>query len=29
MQVFNEISYIEGGTSSGFYTVEDSHYAVR
>ncbi|XP_034449276.1 protein flightless-1 homolog [Hippoglossus hippoglossus] len=25
----NEISYIEGGTSSGFYTVEDSHYSVR
>lgn len=30
MQVFNnEISYIEGGTASGFYTVEDSHYSVR
>ncbi|XP_029364172.1 protein flightless-1 homolog isoform X3 [Echeneis naucrates] len=25
----NEISYIEGGTASGFYTVEDTHYAVR
>lgn len=30
MQVFNnEISYIEGGTASGFYTVEDSHYSIR
>uniref|UniRef100_A0A3Q2DJP3 FLII actin remodeling protein n=1 Tax=Cyprinodon variegatus TaxID=28743 RepID=A0A3Q2DJP3_CYPVA len=28
--VFNdEISYIEGGTSSGFFTVEDTHYTVR
>ncbi|KAA8584872.1 hypothetical protein FQN60_003566 [Etheostoma spectabile] len=25
----NEISYIEGGTSSGFYTVEDTNYPVR
>lgn len=25
----NEISYIEGGTSSGFYTVEDTHYTVK
>ncbi|XP_070778826.1 protein flightless-1 homolog isoform X2 [Enoplosus armatus] len=25
----NEISYIEGGTASGFYTVEDTHYSVR
>uniref|UniRef100_H3D1R5 Protein flightless-1 homolog n=1 Tax=Tetraodon nigroviridis TaxID=99883 RepID=H3D1R5_TETNG len=25
----NEISYIEGGTASGFYTVEDSHYSIR
>uniref|UniRef100_A0A8C4DS44 Protein flightless-1 homolog n=1 Tax=Dicentrarchus labrax TaxID=13489 RepID=A0A8C4DS44_DICLA len=25
----NEISYIEGGTASGFYTVEDSNYSVR
>ncbi|XP_016533848.1 protein flightless-1 homolog [Poecilia formosa] len=25
----NEISYIEGGTSSGFYTVEDTHYTTR
>ncbi|KAJ3600913.1 hypothetical protein NHX12_031886 [Muraenolepis orangiensis] len=25
----NEISYIEGGTASGFYTVEDTHYPVR
>uniref|UniRef100_A0A4W6CIB0 Protein flightless-1 homolog n=1 Tax=Lates calcarifer TaxID=8187 RepID=A0A4W6CIB0_LATCA len=24
----NEISYIEGGTASGFYTVEDTHYSV-
>lgn len=30
MQVFNnEISYIEGGTASGFYTVEDTNYSVR
>lgn len=30
MQVFsNEISYIEGGTASGFYTVEDSNYSIR
>ncbi|XP_077590146.1 protein flightless-1 homolog [Stigmatopora nigra] len=29
-EVFNnEISYIEGGTASGFYTVEDTHYSVR
>ncbi|XP_051905189.1 protein flightless-1 homolog [Hippocampus zosterae] len=29
-EVFNnEISYIEGGTSSGFYTVEDTQYSVR
>uniref|UniRef100_A0AAQ4QXE9 FLII actin remodeling protein n=1 Tax=Gasterosteus aculeatus aculeatus TaxID=481459 RepID=A0AAQ4QXE9_GASAC len=29
-QVFNnEISYIEGGTASGFYTVEDTNYSVR
>ncbi|KAG8433341.1 hypothetical protein GDO86_017572 [Hymenochirus boettgeri] len=29
-QVFdNEISYIEGGTASGFYTVEDSQYITR
>ena len=25
----NEISYIEGGTASGFYTVEDTNYALR
>ncbi|CAL9693740.1 unnamed protein product [Knipowitschia caucasica] len=25
----NEISYIEGGTASGFFTVEDTHYQVR
>ncbi|XP_047213705.1 protein flightless-1 homolog [Girardinichthys multiradiatus] len=25
----NEISYIEGGTASGFYTVEDSNYTIR
>ncbi|CAL8305854.1 unnamed protein product [Merluccius merluccius] len=25
----NEISYIEGGTASGFYTVEDTHYPVK
>uniref|UniRef100_A0A7N8XF42 FLII actin remodeling protein n=1 Tax=Mastacembelus armatus TaxID=205130 RepID=A0A7N8XF42_9TELE len=25
----NEISYIEGGTASGFYTVEDTNYANR
>ncbi|XP_041829756.1 protein flightless-1 homolog [Melanotaenia boesemani] len=25
----NEISYIEGGTASGFYTVEDTHYPPR
>ncbi|XP_012728550.2 protein flightless-1 homolog [Fundulus heteroclitus] len=25
----NEISYIEGGTASGFYTVEDTNYTVR
>ncbi|XP_071375036.1 protein flightless-1 homolog isoform X4 [Centroberyx affinis] len=25
----NEISYIEGGTASGFYTVEDTTYAVK
>lgn len=30
LQVFNnEISYIEGGTASGFYTVEDTNYSVR
>lgn len=30
LQVFNnEISYIEGGTASGFYTVEDNHYPLR
>lgn len=30
VQVFNnEISYIEGGTASGFYTVEDTQYAAR
>uniref|UniRef100_A0A8D0GFE8 FLII actin remodeling protein n=1 Tax=Sphenodon punctatus TaxID=8508 RepID=A0A8D0GFE8_SPHPU len=29
-QVFDhEISYIEGGTASGFYTVEDTHYITR
>ncbi|XP_068099632.1 protein flightless-1 homolog [Hyperolius riggenbachi] len=29
-QVFdNEISYIEGGTASGFYTVEDTQYITR
>ncbi|XP_042294344.1 protein flightless-1 homolog [Sceloporus undulatus] len=29
-QVFDhEISYIEGGTASGFYTVEDVHYVTR
>lgn len=29
-QVFdNDISYIEGGTASGFYTVEDTHYVTR
>nr|XP_060642773.1 protein flightless-1 homolog [Anolis sagrei ordinatus] len=29
-QVFDhEISYIEGGTASGFYTVEDLHYVSR
>ncbi|KAK2111044.1 hypothetical protein P7K49_010790 [Saguinus oedipus] len=29
-QVFdNDISYIEGGTASGFYTVEDTHYITR
>ncbi|KAL0992507.1 hypothetical protein UPYG_G00094250 [Umbra pygmaea] len=25
----NDISYIEGGTASGFYTVEDTQYTVR
>uniref|UniRef100_UPI003AAD4729 protein flightless-1 homolog isoform X4 n=1 Tax=Centroberyx gerrardi TaxID=166262 RepID=UPI003AAD4729 len=25
----NEISYIEGGTASGFYTVEDTNYSVK
>uniref|UniRef100_A0A3P8WVE8 Protein flightless-1 homolog n=1 Tax=Cynoglossus semilaevis TaxID=244447 RepID=A0A3P8WVE8_CYNSE len=25
----NEISYIEGGTASGFYTVEDNNYAIK
>ncbi|KAM3864165.1 protein flightless-1 homolog isoform 2-T2 [Diretmus argenteus] len=25
----NEISYIEGGTASGFYTVEDTNYTMR
>ncbi|ERE67713.1 putative protein flightless-1 like protein [Cricetulus griseus] len=25
----NDISYIEGGTASGFYTVEDTHYVTR
>ncbi|KAM9494572.1 protein flightless-1 homolog [Clarias gariepinus] len=25
----NEISYIEGGTASGFYTVEDTQYSTR
>uniref|UniRef100_A0A3Q2NXC5 FLII actin remodeling protein n=1 Tax=Fundulus heteroclitus TaxID=8078 RepID=A0A3Q2NXC5_FUNHE len=25
----NEISYIEGGTASGFYTVEDTNYTLR
>ncbi|XP_045074645.1 protein flightless-1 homolog, partial [Coregonus clupeaformis] len=25
----NDISYIEGGTASGFYTVEDTHYTVK
>uniref|UniRef100_A0A8C6G3N0 Protein flightless-1 homolog n=1 Tax=Moschus moschiferus TaxID=68415 RepID=A0A8C6G3N0_MOSMO len=30
LQVFdNAISYIEGGTASGFYTVEDTHYVTR
>lgn len=30
VQVFNhDISYIEGGTSSGFYTVEDTNYPAR
>ncbi|KAK2510157.1 LOW QUALITY PROTEIN: hypothetical protein MC885_017836, partial [Smutsia gigantea] len=30
LQVFdNNISYIEGGTASGFYTVEDTHYITR
>ncbi|XP_077019526.1 protein flightless-1 homolog isoform X2 [Tamandua tetradactyla] len=30
LQVFdNDISYIEGGTASGFYTVEDTHYVSR
>lgn len=30
IQVFdNDISYIEGGTASGFYTVEDTHYITR
>ncbi|KAK5607767.1 hypothetical protein CRENBAI_012213 [Crenichthys baileyi] len=30
LKVFNnEISYIEGGTASGFYTVEDTNYTVR
>ncbi|MEQ2205776.1 hypothetical protein XENOCAPTIV_013590, partial [Xenoophorus captivus] len=30
LKVFNnEISYIEGGTASGFYTVEDSNYTIR
>ncbi|XP_006901250.1 PREDICTED: protein flightless-1 homolog isoform X2 [Elephantulus edwardii] len=30
LQVFdNDISYIEGGTVSGFYTVEDMHYVTR
>nr|XP_056722154.1 protein flightless-1 homolog [Euleptes europaea] len=29
-QVFDhEISYIEGGTASGFFTVEDTHYITR
>lgn len=25
----NEISYIEGGSASGFYTVEDTQYPTR
>ncbi|ERE67712.1 putative protein flightless-1 like protein [Cricetulus griseus] len=30
LKVFdNDISYIEGGTASGFYTVEDTHYVTR
>ncbi|KAB1266484.1 Protein flightless-1-like protein [Camelus dromedarius] len=30
LQVFDsDISYIEGGTASGFYTVEDTHYVTR
>nr|KAF6274181.1 FLII actin remodeling protein [Myotis myotis] len=30
LQVFdNDIAYIEGGTASGFYTVEDTHYVTR
>lgn len=30
IQVFdNDIAYIEGGTASGFYTVEDMHYVTR
>ncbi|MBW00433.1 Protein flightless-1, partial [Eschrichtius robustus] len=30
LQVFdNDISYVEGGTASGFYTVEDTHYVTR
>lgn len=29
-QVFDsDISYVEGGTASGFYTVEDTHYVTR
>lgn len=29
-QVFdNDISYIEGGTASGFFTVEDTQYVTR
>uniref|UniRef100_A0A8D1KQ51 FLII actin remodeling protein n=1 Tax=Sus scrofa TaxID=9823 RepID=A0A8D1KQ51_PIG len=30
LQVFDsDISYVEGGTASGFYTVEDTHYVTR
>ncbi|XP_014398336.1 PREDICTED: protein flightless-1 homolog isoform X3 [Myotis brandtii] len=30
LKVFdNDIAYIEGGTASGFYTVEDTHYVTR
>lgn len=30
LQVFdNDISYIEGGTASGFFTVEDTQYVTR